>query len=186
MCTHNKTKAVFNYFFMKAEEENLLLTSMKAIKLVYIAHGYHLAINDAPLIDDEVQAWKFGAVIPSLYQELKIYGKHPIKAPILKDSANVDQLDLYMYTKNIIKEMIRENDIVSEEFSDKQIELLDSVWDAYKSRTAFELSESIHKPGTPWFKMWYDNNGCIIRGMVIRDEDIKAHYKELVYGDQTA
>lgn len=35
-------------------------------KLVYFAHGWNLAINQAPLIDDTIEAWPC-PVIPALY-----------------------------------------------------------------------------------------------------------------------
>ena len=73
--TMNSAKAIANYFLDKSID----LTPMKIIKLVYIAHGWHLAITDKPLIEDYVQAWEFGPVIPDLYHEFKKYGNTPIK-----------------------------------------------------------------------------------------------------------
>ena len=52
---------------------------MKLIKLVYIAHGWHLALeNGKSLISEAVMAWKYGHVINSLYQKLKRYGSQDI------------------------------------------------------------------------------------------------------------
>ena len=69
-----KSKAVFNRFYNKAHSEGIPLTPMQAIKLVYFAHAWNLGFFQRPLIDEPVEAWKFGTVIPSLYQSLKIYG----------------------------------------------------------------------------------------------------------------
>ena len=72
-------KAIANYFLDKADEESISLTPMKIIKLVYIAHGWYLALTDKPLIKDYVEAWTYGPVIPDLYHEFKKYGNRPIQ-----------------------------------------------------------------------------------------------------------
>ena len=55
---------------------------MKLQKLAYFAHGWNLAIRNTPLINESVEAWKFGPVIPSLYHDVKGYGMEPITAKI--------------------------------------------------------------------------------------------------------
>ncbi|QLH42366.1 MAG: DUF4065 domain-containing protein [Coxiellaceae bacterium] len=53
---------------------------MKLAKLIYVAHGWSLALNDVPLIDEAVQAWKFGPVIESVYHEFKHFGNDVINS----------------------------------------------------------------------------------------------------------
>ena len=53
-------KAVANYFLARAKESGETLSPMKLQKLIYFAHGWHLAVFDAPLLDEEVQAWDYG------------------------------------------------------------------------------------------------------------------------------
>ena len=71
-------KAVANYFLDKAKNAHRPLTPMKLQKLVYIAHGWHLALFDASLIRERVQAWRWGPVIEDLYHEFKEFAKQPI------------------------------------------------------------------------------------------------------------
>jgi uncharacterized phage-associated protein len=40
-----------------------------------------LAINKEPLIDERVEAWNYGPVIPSLYHEFKNFGSGAITLP---------------------------------------------------------------------------------------------------------
>lgn len=63
---------------------------MQLIKLVYIAHGWMLALYHRPLIKDEVQAWQYGPVIPRLYNAVRSYKSHPVTNPIRSDDGALD------------------------------------------------------------------------------------------------
>ncbi|MEH3100247.1 Panacea domain-containing protein [Sphingomonas adhaesiva] len=45
------------------------LTAWKLQKLVYYSQAWSLVWDDAPLFDDEIQAWANGPVVPALYRE---------------------------------------------------------------------------------------------------------------------
>ena len=63
--------AVANEFLHLAHRDDRPITPLKMQKLVYFAHGWHLAITGAPLISEPIQAWQYGPVISSLYQIFK-------------------------------------------------------------------------------------------------------------------
>ena len=44
------------------------LTPLHINKLVFFSHGWNLGILKKPLIVDVVEAWKYGPIIPSIYQ----------------------------------------------------------------------------------------------------------------------
>ena len=62
-----------------AEKDNgNTLTPMQLLKLVYIAHGTMLGKYSMPLINDKVEAWKYGPVIKPLYDAIKTYRNEPV------------------------------------------------------------------------------------------------------------
>lgn len=56
------------------------ISQLSAQKGIYLAHMIHLGENDGkPLVSEAFQAWEYGPVLPSLYQDLKMFGRKPIK-----------------------------------------------------------------------------------------------------------
>ncbi len=52
---------------------------MKLHDLIYYAHGWSLAIHGRPLIKDDVEAWNFGRVNPSVFGKFKEFGVNSIE-----------------------------------------------------------------------------------------------------------
>ena len=158
-------KAAANYFLSKYRKHGI--TPLKIQKLVYIAHGWHLAYFDKPLVEDEdAEAWEFGPVFPSLYHEFKYRGRMPIieLATILsiKDRKN---LSFEKKIPNILK-------------SDNQtIQLLDTIWEVYGNLTGAALSSLTHRENSPWAEVRAESNGK--RNTNIDNEIIKKYYKKL-------
>ena len=156
------TISVANYFIGKAlQEGDNTLTPMKLIKLVYIAHGWHLAnYNNEPLIGEAVEAWKYGPVIPSLYHEFKQYRNSPITQQ-----------------KVIFNE---EGEAVILTAPAEYHPFLDAVWENYKNYSCLDLSTITHQNETPWHKTWVVNKGSQLSGAIISTESIAEHYRERV------
>lgn len=143
---------IANTFIRKAREEGRGdLTPMKLLKLVYIAQGWSLGINNQPLFAEEVEAWKYGPVIPALYHQIKKYRSRPIEA------------ELPQLTQG---EHIHEDDQ----------RLLDRVWETYGQHDGITLSSITHQPGTPWDQTWDDRG---IHGLIIPPSKIRDHYQRL-------
>src|SRR4051812_38412301 len=76
-----KPKAIANYFLDLAEMDNEKIQPLKMQKLVYFAHGWYMAFMGdpiKPLLDEYVEAWQYGPVIPDLYHAFKSFGSNPI------------------------------------------------------------------------------------------------------------
>lgn len=159
-----EAKAVANYFLDFGSSS--ALNPMKIQKLVYFAHGWHLAIHSGePLIDEAVQAWTYGPVIPSLYHEFKKYGSGPITSPAL--------------SMELSGTMLR---FVKPSVGDEQtMDLLGNVWEVYGDMSAVQLSNLTHEPGSPWHQVY--SKSPHKKGLVIPDALIG---QEFLPGPQAA
>jgi uncharacterized phage-associated protein len=93
--------AVARYFINKSAETGVELTPMKLIKLVYLAHGWYLGIKGEALINEEIQAWKYGPVIESLYHAFKRYGNKQIPAEEIKQLPELRGLNISPFLDRI-------------------------------------------------------------------------------------
>ncbi len=101
------------------------LDQFRLIKLVYVAHGYYLAMENKPLIEEKVLPWRYGPVIKEIYDEIKKYAYKEIDNPIVIEG--------------------------SEEISGEDNDWLnDKIWQKYKWHAGTELSMLTHEQGTPW------------------------------------
>src|SRR5437868_3345513 len=74
-------KAVANYLYALAESQGKQIDPMQMQKLVYFAHGWCLALKDAPLITERIEAWRYGPVVRELYGAFRDAGSGPITHP---------------------------------------------------------------------------------------------------------
>lgn len=69
-----------------AKKNGKELTPMQLMKLVYIAHGWSLAIYGSGLFSNRIEAWRYAPVIPDLYQSTKQFGRNSIPFDLIDDS----------------------------------------------------------------------------------------------------
>ncbi|HJJ36181.1 MAG TPA: DUF4065 domain-containing protein [Methanocorpusculum sp.] len=100
------------------------ITNLKLNKLVYFAQGYHLARYGTPLFAEEIEAWKYGAIIPSVYAAFQVCGD------------NVIQNESGTYSRNV--------------FTPDEIDFLLDIDAEFGVYSAYSLVELTHKPGSPW------------------------------------
>lgn len=140
--------SVANAFIALAKNEGKKLSNMQLQKLVFFAHGYLLAYRNRPLTRDEVKAWTFGPVYPLLYNSLRIYGSEGTDQEIPEPERIVES---------------DENNIIQ------------AVWKAYGSHSAYQLSNISHNVGSPWSQVWLKKEFS-----VIPDNITQAYYKNLI------
>jgi uncharacterized phage-associated protein len=156
------SEAVANYFIQKSFDTGIPLSQMKLLKLVYIAHGWHRGYFGLNLINDAVQAWRYGPVIPDLYRRINHYGRGYIDAPI-------DGFGIAGDARNPVP-------------CERTLELLDKVWDAYCNYRAEQLSSITHQKGTPWDEVWNQEGGATYTGAIIPNDLIGRYYEQKING----
>lgn len=123
-----RSLAVAKYILDRRKEAGDAVTPMQLIKLVYIAHGMMLGHCGRPLISEDVEAWQYGPVIPSVYDAVKDYRSNPI------DSIKGAPSDF--------------------EFDQMEQKVMDVVAKHYGPLNGVRLSSSTHMSGTPWSITW--------------------------------
>lgn len=149
-------KAIANHFLSLARASGQPISPMKLQKLVYYAHGWYAGHTGQPLIDETVEAWPYGPVIPSLYHEFKRFGA----SDITRMAMDLDGQQL--------REVPPPDDPSLRQF-------LDNVWSSYGPFTGIRLSEMTHAPGGPWDETWKESAG--MRGTDIPFQRIAEHFR---------
>lgn len=130
-----------------AKSKGHSLKPLKLMKLTYISFGWHLAIKKRPLFSEDIEAWKYGPVMPDLYRATKKFGRNSIPMNLIEDEGFA-------------------TDIKTREF-------LEDVYEKYGSKSGIYLSNLTHKSGTPWHKVFRPNTFNID----IPHNLIENHYK---------
>ncbi len=159
--------AVANTFIEIAEEHHQKVTPLKLLKLVYFAHGWHLALTGKPLIDEPVEAWKFGPVVCSVYHAFKSYRDKDIE-----DKESILDMDAPGF--DWITPVIEKGDE-----SNLRV-FLEKVWDTYGKLGAGQLSNLTHQSDSPWFQVWERENGKGQKGIDIPNDLIKAYFESKI------
>lgn len=98
------------------------ITNLKLQKLLYYMQGYYLAVFAKPLFDEDIEAWMYGPVVPSVYD---YYCKYERNAIPVDTSAKVITLP------------------------DNEEDLINEILDLYSRYSASALVDMTHKE-MPW------------------------------------
>jgi uncharacterized phage-associated protein len=127
-----KALDVAKYFvYLSHQDDTFTITPLKLQKLLYYAQGFNVLWDKKLLISEEFHAWKYGPVIPDIYDQYKIYGQKVI--PVREGSNRVGTKD--------------------------ERETIEAVWRDYKIYGAFELVRMTHLED-PWIDA-VNGNGII-------------------------
>ena len=143
-------RSVANKLIHLAHKADRDITPMQVMKLTYYCHAWMLGLYGQPLIEQPVEAWQYGPVVPDVYHSLRRYGREPVNRPIER--------------------------VTGEDFSDLELNLIQQVSEKYGRFTGLQLSQLTHAPGTPWDQVWKQWG----QNAIIPDPTIDLYYKKLV------
>ena len=145
---------VSNYFTNRAIDQGFPFTIMQALKLTYIAQGFHLSLKGGdPFFEEDVFAWEHGPVIKDLYFHFKDQLVSD-NSYMIKNKQPSDSFSL---------------------FRDMQKQILYVVFNKYGILSGWDLSELTHKEGTPWAITYNQSPNSIIS-----KDLIKRHFEKII------
>ena len=121
------SRSVANHFIRLARGQGRSMTIMRVLRISYMAQGWTLALLDRPLVNDHVQAWKHGPVIPGIYYAFRPYGAY-----------DMDPVD-----------MVREDNLGTD-----VVEFLAGINAMYEDVSDWQLSQLTHLPRGPWARTY--------------------------------
>ncbi|TRD23271.1 Panacea domain-containing protein [Palleronia caenipelagi] len=160
-------RQIANWFIDRAAKDDRELSIMTILKLVYIAHGWHLETTKRPLFANRIEAWRYGPVIPDVYNAFRKQGV------TVREQQNLTTNPFARAAG--FSNVVGSNDQASiENIEQDSQSLLSQVYDIYGKLSAFQLSDLTHIEGGPW-DIAVKAGGYFTR---IPDDLIREHYEE--------
>lgn len=148
---------VARYIINYSNKEEYGVSNLKLQKLLYFIQAEYLAGTDEkrPCFADEIEAWDFGPVVPSVYKEYRQYG-----------GSNIPSVTDY-YEVNDCWEIQRKkfnDDIIKKEDRD----IIEYVVDGLKDYAASALVKITHHQ-SPWIDAYAAGKNHIISKKAIQE-----------------
>lgn len=117
-----KSAIEISQYFLKLSEPEVgdAITNLKLQKLLYYAQGISLALGE-PIFGERIVNWEHGPVVEEVYHKFKDFGANPI--PPIED--------------------------LNPEFTERETEILDDVYEVYGQFSAWKLRNMTHSE-MPW------------------------------------
>ncbi|GAB1347316.1 Panacea domain-containing protein [Cloacibacterium normanense] len=121
------------------------LSKTKLLKLLYILDEISIKKSGLPFLNLKYKVWKFGPVSEELFIDLSSETK------LLEDYIEKNSDDGVNYIHPIV-------DFNDDEFSDNDIDLMDSIIEKFGNKSAKELIAYTHRVNSPWYNTAKEND----------------------------
>jgi len=159
-----RAASIANEFLGLADRAGRSITQIEIQKLVYFAHGWHLALKEEPLIGELIEPWQYGPVVRTLYDAFRRFGSDPITEKAM--SWRIANGKFICETPGIQSDDAEEDTYARE--------LVRDVWQKYGTLAPFKLVEITHLPNSPWQQAFEQ------RKPYIPNENIQSYFKSLM------
>lgn len=140
------------YITAKCTKDLSPISNLQLQKILYNIQKKYIEKNNSALFIEDIEAWKFGPVIPEAYRQYSIYGAMPI---IETDSSLICE---FQQNYNL---------------GHKDIELIDYVIEENRKKDVWLLVDETHKPKGAWDRVY--NSKSILCNKKIDLELIKEY-----------
>ncbi len=101
------------------------VSNLQLQKILYYVQVHFLKKTGRPFFDDDIEAWQFGPVIPTVYYRYAVFGPAPITI------FNVPEIDLEEEERNDLNQIIREKAVLSPWAMVADTHQKGKAWDMY-------------------------------------------------------
>lgn len=137
-------KEVISY----SNEKDFSISNLKLQKVLYFIQAIFLNEYHRACFSDDIEAWAFGPVVPSVYRQYKIFGANSIPTTVFNKNNFASIFALTSYETN---EIISKDDI----------NIIHNIVNELSSYTASELVEITHSQ-SPWINAYMPRLNNII------------------------
>ena len=152
-------RAVANEMIEHSLNQSTHLPNVSIQKLLYFAHASYLQRKGIPLVATVFEAWEYGPVCRSVYNELKHHGRETVNSRI----QNVD-----IFTGEV-SELTLQND-------EQARAHVTNVMETYGRLSPGQLIELSHAKNGPWHYVWHKARTGTTIGNTIHDIVIKERF----------
>ncbi len=132
---------IANYIIELCNKKGYSISNLKLQKMLYFTQALFLVNKNEACFREEIEAWDYGPVVPSVYRRFKTYGSSTI--PYLGED-------------------------VSNKISNSDRTLIEKVVDFFSKYTASALVELTHRQA-PWKKAYIPHFGNVISKSSIQE-----------------
>lgn len=147
---------VANSILERSIKDNVPVTPMKLQKLLYLTSVVYQHRTGQELLGEQFQAWKWGPVSRSIYDEFRSYGASPIQSYAIDSLGN--SLVVAAGAKDSSSAHI--------------LRAIDDTWNAFKYYTPADLVRITHGAGGAWESAWQDDKQYIDNKLIGEDYDV--------------
>lgn len=125
-----KAESVANYVIAYGMKIGPPVSNLQLQKILYYIQVYFLKKKGIPFFKDEIEAWQFGPVIPTVFYQYAAFGPAPITM------FKTQKIDLEQEEKKDLEQIVKEKAILS---------LLEIVADTNKKWKAWDMYYKVNE-----------------------------------------
>lgn len=171
--------ALANYVLDIAEASRVDVSWLKLQGMAYFCHGYHLAVTERPLIDEQVEAARFGPVIPSLLDEFSSgedvrIERRAVDYRFVRGGSVAFGVKQYAIDRELGPGPVRR----------MVIRIVDRVWESYGELDDLSLLAEATCEGSPWEQVMKKHDGCPPKGTDIPNDLLKSYFHQMLLSNR--